>query len=86
MNLKVIKANMTEIATHDLNGDRMEILYSYNTPVAMRLLTSCGMEYHVTNKFWSNTTSKHINSWMPKDDRIEHDQEYFDTLCDGVPA
>lgn len=80
MNLNPIKANMTEI---DLGNGR-RVLFSYKTPVAMRELTSCGMEYHVTNKYWSRTTSKHINAWMPKDDRIEHDQEYFDNLLVGV--
>jgi hypothetical protein len=85
MNLKVLKSNMTEITT-ELDGQRAQILFSYSTPVAMRLLTDCGMEYHVTSQYWSKTTSKHINQWMPKEDRIEHDQEYFDNLTNGKVA
>lgn len=83
MNLTPIKANMTQI-TLEIDGQRAEILFSYRTPVAMRLLTSEGMEYHVTDQYWSCTTSRHINAWMPKDDRIEHPQEYFDNLTAGV--
>jgi hypothetical protein len=83
MNLNPIKANMTEVS-FELDGERAQVLFSYKTAVAMRLLTSCGMEYHVTNKYWSRTTSKHINAWMPKDDRIEHNQEYFDNLIAKV--
>lgn len=79
MTLKPIKANMTELT---LNS--MEILFSYRTPVAMRILTCEGMEYHVTAKHWSTTTSKHINQWMPKEARIEHPQEYFDDLVKRV--
>lgn len=69
---------MTEVS---ING--MKILFSYETPVAMRVVTCEGMEYHVTEKHWSNTTSRHINGWMPKEDRIEHTQEYFDNLIKG---
>lgn len=43
MNLKQIKANMTQITT-TIDGHKAEILFSYETPVAMRLLTECGME------------------------------------------
>lgn len=37
------------------------VLYSYDTPVAIRHHAS-GKEYK-TSKKWSRTTSKHINSW-----------------------
>jgi len=83
MNLTPIKANMTEVE-FTWNGYQTQVLFSYKTPVAMRVLTESGMEYHVTDKYWSRTTSKHINNWMPKDDRIEHPQEYFDNLTSGV--
>lgn len=83
MTLNPIKANMTEV-TVNVQGDKAQVLFSYKTPVAMRLLTSSGMEYPVTDQYWSRTTSKHINSWMPKEDRIEHPQEFFDTLLSEV--
>lgn len=83
MNLNPIKTNMTEV-TFSLDGQRAQVLFSYKTPVAMRLLTPEGMEYHVTEQYWSRTTSKHINAWMPKEDRIEHPQEYFDNLLEAT--
>jgi len=79
MNLNPIKVNMTEL---DL-GNGTRVLFSYRTPVAARILTPKGMEYHVTDRFYSVTTSRHINNWMPKEDRIEHSQEYFDSLIVG---
>jgi hypothetical protein len=79
MNLTPIKQNMNEIKI-----GAMRILFSYKTPVAATLLTQEGMEYHVTDKKWSNTTTRHINSWMPKEDRIEHPQEWFDALLSEV--
>ena len=79
MKLSPIKANMTEL---EING--MRILFSYKTPVAMRLLTPEGMEDHVTSKYWSRTTSRHINAWLPRGCRIEHPQEFFDSLLAGV--
>lgn len=83
MNLKPIKSNMTQVAL-EIDGQRAEVLFSYSTPVAMRLLTPEGMEYHVTSQFWSVTTSRHINQWMPKEGRIEHEQDYFDNLTAAV--
>ena len=83
MNLKPIKQNMTEIYFEN-NNMSAHVLFSYKTPVAARVLTPEGMEYHVTNKFWSRTTSKHINSWMPKENRIEHPQEWFDSILKEV--
>ncbi len=55
MNLRPIKANMTELEI----GDKT-ILFSYQTPVAYYEHGS----YYVTNKKWSRTTSRHVNAWV----------------------
>ncbi len=56
MNLKPIKANMNEIEAGDLT-----VLFSYKTPVAYH---RAGVGYAKTNKYWSRTTSRHINQWL----------------------
>ena len=71
------------------------VFYSYNTPVAAFILgrnqppeydnKGRAKNYVKTAKFWSVTTSKHINSWLrskgidPKDvETVE--QDYLDKL------
>lgn len=56
MNLKPLAANITEIEI----GDKT-ILFSYKTPVAYH---EAGVGYFKTNKFWSATTTRHINKWL----------------------
>jgi len=56
MQLTPIASNMTEIETDDAR-----ILFSYKTPVAAYVF---GKGYFKTDKFWSVTTSRHINKWM----------------------
>jgi hypothetical protein len=53
--VRVLGPNMTEIEHGDLS-----ILYSYETPVAVFVE---GAGYLKTDKFWSNTTSRHISKW-----------------------
>ena len=81
MNLTPIKANMTELEL--TNG--ILILFSYKTPVA--LVEPDGYFYR-TSKFWSRTTSRHINQWFKQWDAeirpIEKPQEFFDTFIKGV--
>lgn len=64
MNLNPIKANMTEL---ELDG--MKVLFSYKTPVAalVREETSEGPSWHQyrTDHKWSQTTTRHINTWNP---------------------
>jgi hypothetical protein len=85
MNLKPIKANMTEL---ELDG--MKILFSYETPVAVLILEgsrAVGAIWHQykTEKFWSRTTSRHINTWNPLGGAFGvKPQEYFDSLIAGV--
>lgn len=84
MNLRPIKSNMNEIEIGDYT-----ILFSYRTPVAYHLE---GVGYAKTSKFWSVTTSRHINQWLKLsgydiergDGLREVDQEDLDKLLEGV--
>lgn len=76
MNLNPIKANMTEL---DL-GNGTVILFSYKTPVACK--HSDGMTYR-TEKKWSQTTTRHINTWISTGGLFGAQfkpQEFFDGL------
>ena len=74
MNLKPLASNKTELTL----GDGTQVLFSYETPVACWIQG----EYFKTSKKWSNTTSRHINSWVHL--ATEKPQEYFDNLVKGV--
>jgi hypothetical protein len=76
MKLRPIKANMTEIELTD--GRR--VLFSYQTPVALRVIDACGATFYRTSQRWSNTTTRHIKSWLPFDDAVIEDQSFFDAL------
>jgi hypothetical protein len=74
MNLKPIASNKTELTL----GDGTQVLFSYETPVACLI----NGEFFKTSKKWSNTTSRHINSWVHL--ATEKPQEFFDNLVKGV--
>lgn len=57
MKINSIGSNQTQISMND----GTEILVSYSTPVAAFIP---GQGYVRTEKFWSNTTSKHTNRWL----------------------
>ena len=57
MKLTPIAANQTQISLN--NGT--EVFFSYKTPVAAYLPEK---GYVRTEKFWSVTTSRHINKWL----------------------
>lgn len=74
MTLKPIAANQTELHPH--NG--MTVFFSYKTPVAAWV---AGKGYLRTEKFWSVTTSRHINKWLPNGIVAKTaPQEFFDNL------
>ena len=57
MNLTPIAANQTVLSF--TNG--AEVFFSYKTPVA----AYCPLRGYIrTAKFWSVTTSRHINKWL----------------------
>jgi hypothetical protein len=56
---KVIGSNMIEV-----DHGSLYVLYSYETPVAIRPREGVGSKPLVTSKIWSRTTSKHIGVWL----------------------
>ena len=72
MQLTPIASNMTEIETDDAR-----ILFSYRTPVAAYVF---GVGYVKTDKWWSVTTSRHINKWIDNCTVREVSQTYLDNL------
>lgn len=80
MNLNPIKANMTELET---NGG-LTTLFSYKTPVACRWTNGQTNTYYCTTKFWSKTTTRHVNQWLNGSNGINQPQEYFDNLMREV--
>ena len=73
MQLTPIASNMTEVETSEAR-----ILFSYRTPVAAYVF---GEGYVRTEKWWSVTTSRHINKWIGKDVPTEEvSQTYLDNL------
>lgn len=86
MNLTPLAANMTEL---DLHCNK--ILFSYKTPVAVVWVNDNGGYYvYRTEKKWSNTTTRHINTWIASlpfvfvDAVTTKPQEYFDNLIREV--
>ena len=57
MKINPIGSNQTEVETKDYF-----VLVSYKTPVAVRVRET--NKVYVTSKKWSNTTSRHISSWL----------------------
>ena len=77
MQLTPIASNMTEVETSEAR-----ILFSYRTPVAAYVF---GRGYVRTEKWWSVTTSRHINKWLPENGTVkEVTQTYLDNLVQGV--
>lgn len=84
MNLTPIKANMNEVTV-----GKYTVLFSYKTPVAYH---EAGVGYAKTKKYWSRTTSRHINQWLAingysakrGDGLREVEQEELDTLLEKV--
>lgn len=57
MNLRQLGSNKTEVTF----TDGTTVFFSYETPVAFRDTEG---NYYRTEKFYSVTTSKHINQWL----------------------
>ena len=74
MKLNPLASNMTEVEIGDVT-----VLFSYKTPVAAQ--TEDGF-FVRTDKFWSATTSRHINKWLAGARAEVKPQSYFD----GLPA
>ena len=75
MKLTPIAANQTEVSINDGST----IFFSYRTPVAAYLPEK---GYVRTNKFWSVTTSRHINKWLNNVTNVQEiDQSVLDNLA-----
>ena len=74
MKIKHISANMTELTMS--NG--CQVLFSYQTPVAS---WESG-QFYKTDRYWSKTTSKHVNKWTHC--AIVNPQDYFDNITKGI--
>ena len=72
MQLTPIASNMTEVETSEAR-----ILFSYRTPVAAYVF---GVGYVKTDKWWSVTTSRHINKWTDNCTVKEVSQTFLDKL------
>jgi hypothetical protein len=83
MNLKPLGSNKTQL-TIEKDGHKTEILFSYQTPVAARVIDECGASWYRTDCRWSRTTERHINSWVPKNFAEYKPQSFFDELAGGV--
>tara|TARA_B100001250_G_scaffold374191_1_gene360858 strand:- start:455 stop:685 length:231 start_codon:yes stop_codon:yes gene_type:complete len=75
MKLTPIAANQNEVEF--TNGT--QVFFSYKTPVAAYLPEK---GYVRTEKFWSVTTSRHINKWLKNVTNVETiDQSVLDNLA-----
>ena len=75
MQLTPIASNMTEVET-----DLGRVLFSYRTPVAAYVYGEMGGQFVRTKKWWSVTTSRHINKWLDGGTAKEVSQTYLDKL------
>ena len=75
MQLTPIASNMTEVETSEAR-----ILFSYRTPVAAYVFGNITEGYVRTEKWWSVTTSRHINKWLDGGTAKEVSQTYLDNL------
>ena len=73
MDIKNVGSNMTEVR---FNGN--QVLFSYSTPVAA--WDNERGEVVRTDKFWSRTTSRHINKWLDGVDAVEVPQIELDKM------
>ena len=76
MQLTPIASNMTEVETSEAR-----VLFSYRTPVAAYVF---GEGFVRTEKWWSVTTSRHINKWIDGVPAKEVAQTYLDNLVQEV--
>ena len=64
----------------ELKMNEYIVLISYKTPVA--LFDRTLKKYFKTSKYWSKTTSKHINQFIGNNSAEEINQESFDKLLE----
>jgi hypothetical protein len=72
MKVRNVGSNMTELMT-----DGCTVLFSYETPVAAYTPTQ---GYVRTAKWYSQTTTRHINKWLDGVTAEEMPQAFFDNI------
>lgn len=72
MKIKPVGSNMTELQLDDVH-----VLFSYETPVAACIF---GKGFVRTEKWYSQTTTRHINKWLDGVDAPEVPQAFIDAL------
>jgi hypothetical protein len=62
--MKVLQlgSNRTQVHKDSAEHGEMTILYSYTTPVAVKILST--QEVYRTSAWFSKTTTRHINKWL----------------------
>lgn len=73
MKLSIVGSNMTVLTL----GDRTQVLFSYETPVAAQLPHG---DYVVTMQYYSKTTARHIRKWLDGVKAEPCPQEWLDQL------
>ena len=79
MKLNPIASNMNELHLNDST----RVLFSYSTPVA----SLSGDKVLLTEKKWSQTTTRHINKWLATLSYTKlnvEPQSFFDNLVQGA--
>ena len=76
MKINPLRSNQTEL----IFDDGAKVLYSYETPVAAYVPER---GYIKTSYKWSQTTSRHINSWCT-DNALSVPQHEVSALVEGV--
>ena len=76
MKLKQIGSNMTELDMGDV-----QVLFSYETPVAARTGTGSLLR---TSTRYSVTTTKHINKWLAGVAAVEVPQSVINDLVEAA--
>jgi hypothetical protein len=77
MKLAQVGSNQTVITLH--NGTK--VFFSYETPVAAYVPEQGWLK---TERFYSRTTSKHINRWLPEREGAVVPQATLDALLGAV--
>jgi hypothetical protein len=72
MQVNLLGANQTEVRQND-----KVLFFSYKTLVAANV----NGKFYKTNKFYSNTTSKHINKWLENRDVEIVSQEQLEQIA-----
>ena len=84
MKIKTIGSNQTQVHTHTDEHGEIAILYSYTTPVAVKVWNTG--EVYKTTAWYSKTTTRHLNKWLqytPEHQINEMSQANIETIIKG---